>query len=146
LKLTKNPNILLGVVLGIVGAIVGGIVWYFITIGTEREIGYISLGLGYLVGTGVYWGSGKKRGHQLQIISAVITLITIFVTEKFIFDYFLNQYLQAHISEYPQMVGQTVSVSFTNQDFLMNLVSPIGLLIYAIGIYFAYKICKPRKI
>lgn len=143
---TKNPNVVLGVILGAVGAVLGGLVWYFVAVGAEREIGYISLGLGYLVGMGVYLGSGKKRGHKLQIISAVITLLAIFVTEKFIFDYFLNQYVQAHISEFPQMAGQSVSVSFFNPDFLTNLVTPIGLLIYAVGIYFAYKVCKPRKI
>ena len=143
---TKNPNIVIGIVAGVVGAILGGIVWYFVAVGTGREIGYISLGLGYLVGTGVHLGSGKKRGHQLQIISAVIALLAIFVTEKFIFDHFLNQYIQAHLTEFPQMAGQVVSSSFFDSEFLTGLVSPIGLLIYAIGIYFAYKVCKPRKV
>ena len=143
---TKNPNMPLAYAAGIVGAIIGGIAWYFIVIATGKEIGYISIGLGYLVGTGVYLGSGKKRGHTLQIISALITIITIFVTEKFIFDYFINQYIQANISKYPDMVGHSISASFVDPDFLNSLVSPIGLLIYAIGIYFAYKICKPRKI
>ncbi len=143
---TKNPNIILAIILGVVGAIIGGIVWYLVAVSTGTEIGYISIGLGYLVGMGVYLGSGKKRGQKLQIISAVIALLAIFVTEKFIFDHFLNEYFQANLAEFPQMEGQTVSISFFNPDFLRNLVSPIGLLIYAIGIYFAYNVCKSRKI
>lgn len=144
---TKNPNILLAILIGSIGAAVGGLIWYFIAIGTGREIGYISLGMGYLVGMGVYWGSGKKRGHQLQIISAIIAIVAIFVTEKFIFDYSVNKYLQSHLDQFPGLKpGQNISMSFTDPDFLKNLVSPIGLLIYAIGIYLAYRYCKPRKI
>ncbi len=144
---TKNPNILLAVVVGAIGAAIGGVVWYFVAIGTGKEIGYISLGMGYLVGFGVYFGAGKKRGHQLQIIAAFLAVVAIIVTEKFIFDYFLNDYVQNHLSEFPNLApGQSISVSFFEPEFWKNFVSPIGLLIYAIGIYLAYKFPKPRKI
>jgi hypothetical protein len=143
---TKNPNIVLGLILGVVGAIVGGLVWYFVAISAEMEIGYISLGMGYLIGMGVYLGSGKKRGHTLQVISAVIALVAIFITKKYIFDFFLNQYVQENPTEFPQLVGQVISVPFFYSDFLMSLASPIGILIYVLGIYFAYNVCKPRGI
>lgn len=144
---TKNPNILLAIVVGAIGAVIGGVIWYFVAIGTGKEIGYISLGMGYLVGFGVYFGAGKKRGHQLQIIAALLAVVAIIVTEKFIFDYFLNDYVQSHLSEFPNLSpGQSISVSFFEPEFWKNFVSPIGLLIYAIGIYLAYKFPKPRKI
>lgn len=144
---TKNPNFLLGVVGGGVGALIGGIIWYFVAIGTGMEIGYISLGLGYLVGFGVYLGAGKKRGHQLQIISALLATIAIIVTEKFLFDYFLNDYIQNHPAEFSDFpAGQSVSVSFFESEFWKSFISPVGLLIYTIGIYLAYKFCKPKKI
>ncbi len=145
-KETKDPNMMLGLVAGIVGGIIGGLVWYYVALGTGKEIGYISLGLGYLVGMGVYLGSGKKRGHQLQIMSAVIALVSIIVTEKFLYEYFINDYIQAHLAEYPNMVGQVISVSFFDPNFWQGLASPIGLLIYVLGVYFAYKVCKPREI
>lgn len=143
---TKDPHIALGVLLGAIGAAIGGFVWYLVAVGTGTEIGYISIGLGYLVGMGVYLGSGKKRGQKLQVISALLTLIAIFVTEKFIFDYFANEYFQANLEQFPEMVGQVISVSFFDPTFLGSFTSPIGLFIYAIGIYFAFKICKPRRI
>lgn len=143
---TKNPNYILGTIAGLAGALVGGLVWYFIAISAGWEFGYISIGLGYLVGTGVHYGSGKKRSHSLQGISAAITLIAIFVTEKFIFDHSINAYLQANLDKYPGAVGQVFSGSFFDATFLQSLVSPIGLVIYAIGIYYAYRLCQPRKI
>lgn len=144
---TKNPNILLAIIAGIVGATIGGAVWYVVTITTGREIGYISLGLGYLIGFGVHLGSGKKRGKLLQIVSALLAIVAIIVTEKFIADYFLNDYIKKHLSEFPDLLaGQSISVSFFDPEFWKSLVSPIGLLIYVIGVYLAYVFCKPSKI
>lgn len=144
---TKNPNILLACVFGAAGAAVAGVIWYFFAILTGKEIGYLSLGMGYLIGYGVYFGAGKKRGRHLQIISALLAIIAIVVTEKFIFDYFLNDYVKSHLSEFPEVsAGDSFSVSFLQPEFWESMVSPIGLLIYAFGIYLAYKFCKPRKI
>lgn len=100
-----------------------------------------------MIGFGVYFGAGKKRGHNLQIISALLAVVTIIITEKFIADYFLNDYIQNNPAEFPDIpVGQSVSISFLEPEFWKSFISPIGLLIYAIGIYLAYTFCKPRKI
>lgn len=144
---TKNPRILLSIIVGAIGAAIGGAIWYVIAVTTGREIGYISLGLGYLTGLGVYLGAGKKRGHQLQVISAILAVIAIIVTEKYIFDYVLNDYLQKNPGQFPDFPsGGKISVSYLEPEFWKNFVSPIGLLIYAIGVYLAYKFCKPRKL
>ena len=144
---TKNPNILLAVVVGAIAALVGGIVWYYFTILSGFEIGYVSLGLGYLVGFGVYYGAGKKRGHKLQIISALITVIAIILIEKFILDHLANEYLQNNPTEFPDIpIDTSISVSIFSAGFWESFVSPIGLLIYAIGVYLAYGFCKPKKI
>ncbi len=144
---TKNANILLAIIVGAIGGIIGGVIWYFVTINSGMEIGYVSLGLGYLIGFGVYLGAGKKRGHQLQIISAILALVAIIVTEKYIFDYFISEYIKNNPSEFPELsVGQTVAVSYFEPEFWKGMISPIGLLIYSIGIYLAYKFCKPNKI
>lgn len=144
---TKNPNFLLAIIVGSIAAVLGGFVWYYVVIITGMEIGYISLGLGYIVGFGVYFGAGKKRGHRLQIISALITLVAIIVIEKYIFDHFLNEYIRNNPAEFTDLpAGQLISVSFLEPEFWKNFISPIGLLIYAIGIYLAYKFPKSRKI
>lgn len=144
---TENPDLLYAVLLGTVGAAIGGMIWFLVAIGTGREIGYVSLGLGYLVGYGVYYGAGQKRGYQLQMISALLAIIAIVVTEKFIFDYFLNDYVRKNPSEFPDHpVGKWASVSFFEPVFWKSFMSPIGLLIYAFGIYLAFNFCKPRKL
>lgn len=144
---TEDPNILTGVILGSIGAAIGGVIWFLVTVTTEREIGYISLGLGYLVGYGVHLGSGGKRGHFLQLISAAISIVAIIVTEKFIYDYLLNAYVHGNPDLYPDIgTNDVVSIPFFALEFWKSLLSPIGLLIYSIGIYVAYSICRPRKL
>jgi len=144
---TKDANIPLAILFGVVGAAIGGILWYLITTITKTEVAYLAIGLGYIIGFAVHLGSGKKRGMNLQVISAVLTVIALFVSEKFIFSYFANSYIQTHLSEFPGIEqGQMISIPVYDSAFLHSLVSPIGLLIYAIGIYFAFKYCKPRKI
>jgi len=144
---TKDPNIFLAILAGAVGAAIGGVVWYFVAIGTGREIGYISIGMGYLVGYGVHLGAGKKRGQRLQIIAALLMAVAIIVTEKYIFDFFLNDYIKNNPGEFPDIApGEKVAVSLLEPELWKSFISPIGLLIYAFGIYIAYKFCKPRKI
>lgn len=144
---TKDPNWGLAVLGGALGGAIGGALWFGVAIGTGREIGYLSLALGYLVGYGVYFGAGKKRGQGLQIMSAVIALATMFITEKLMFDYFVNDFITKNAANYPDWVpGTKVTISLLDPVFLESIVSPVGLLIYAIGIYLAYSICKPKKI
>lgn len=144
---TKNIKLSRAILFGIIAGAIGGVAWYLFAVVTGMEIGYISLGLGYLVGYGVYFGAGKKRGKKLQIISAILAILSIIVAEKFIFDHYLNEYIQSNLNDFPDILpGQSISVSFFEPLFWENLASPISILIYAIGIYIAYKFCTPRKI
>ena len=144
---TKDPKTVPALVLGIAAAALGSFGWYLITIATGMEIGYISIGLGYLVGTGVYLGSGKKRGLRLQVMSALLAVFAILVAEKFILEHYVNEYIRNNPGEFPDMAaGEYLSVSFFEPMFWENLVSPISVLIYAIGVYVAFKVCAPRKI
>lgn len=144
---TKDPNIAGAVGLGILASIIGGIAWYYITVTTEREIGYIAIGLGYLIGMAVMIGSKKKRGLKLQFLAAGLTLIAIFVSEYYIYTHFVNEYIQVNLNEFPDFSpGDVADISLFDVGFLKNLLSPIGLLIYAIGAYVAYGIPKAKKI
>lgn len=144
---TKNPHLLGALALGGAASIVGGVIWYFLTILIQREFGYVAIGLGYLVGMGVHFGSGRKYGRTLQVIALLLTLVTIFVAKYFIFNYFVSEYIQSNLGEFPDFqLGDVVMVPIFSADFLKELVSPIGLLIYAIGAYVAYRVPQMKKV
>ena len=145
-KETENPNILLALILGSLAGVIAGIIWYFFSILTGYQIGYIAIGVGFLIGWAVVFGSGKKRGAVLQILSAVITLVTLFISEYFMTLYYFRQYMLKNNSEFPDYNGEMFFVSPFEPDVLSSMISPMGLLIWGIGVYFAYSIPKSRAI
>ncbi len=143
---TKNPNIPFAVICGCVAAVVAGIAWAAFSILTGYQVGYIAIGVGFVIGWSVIWGSGQKRGQTLQLISAGLTFITLFVSEYAMTMYYGRQYLLAHPEEAPGYDGSWLFANPFSPDLLKDMLSPMGLVIWGIGIYFAYSLPKSRKI
>jgi FtsH-binding integral membrane protein len=142
---SKDINMAGAFGLGIVASIVGGIIWYYVSVLTNMEFGYVAIGLGYLIAFSVYIGAGKKRARNLQILALVLTLVTIFFVEHVLYVHFANEYIQTHLSDFPNFqAGDRVGIPLFDQDFLSSLVTPIGLVIYAVGAYVAYKYLRPK--
>ena len=135
---TKNPNLPKAILGGIVGGGLGGLLWFLFVVVTKLELGWIAIGVGWLVGMGVHLGSGRKRGLHLQLLSAFLTLATLFIANYFV----LYKLVQDEVG-----IGlQQLPFSLVMQVFMKSVVSPIGLLIWAIGLYVAFRVPQPRKI
>lgn len=143
---TKSPNIAMAIISGVVAATIAGVAWSLFSVLTGYQIGYIAIGVGFLIGWAVIFGSGKKRGPALQLISAAITLITLLVSQYFMVLYYYRKYLLEHKAEFPDYNGEWFFVSPLNPDVLKDMFSPMGLVIWGIGIYFAYSLPKSRNI
>lgn len=59
--------------LGFGGMLVGATVWYLVGKFTGYEVGLIAILLGFLVGKGIFIGSGKRGGIGYQIMALLIT-------------------------------------------------------------------------
>ena len=143
---TENPNMMMAAVMGGAASIVAGILWFLLSVLTGYQIGYVAIGVGFLIGYAVIWGSGKKRGASLQILSSGITVLTLLVSQYAIAIYYLRKYLLDHKADFPGYNGQLFLVSPFDPDMLRNMFSPMGLVIWAVGIYFAYSLPKARTI
>jgi hypothetical protein len=143
---TQNPNMVMAAILGILAAIIAGVAWFLLSVLTGYQIGYVAIGVGFIIGHAVIWGAGKKRGASLQILSAAITIVTLLISQYVIVLYYIHKYLLEHRADYPGYNGQWIFVSPFNPDVLKGMFSPMGILIWAIGIYFAYSLPKARSI
>lgn len=144
---TLNPNLGGALLGGVLGGILGGFIWYIFVVTTQREIGYLAIGVGYLIGFATFFGAGKKKGKSIQNISALITLMTIFISEYFIFMHFFKEELIKEVGiDKATLAMNKINITPFNSFFLKSILSPIGLLIWAIGIYIAYRFAKPHKI
>jgi hypothetical protein len=73
-RLEDQPNLLMGLVGGTIAMLVGAIVWGVITYFTEYQIGWIAIGVGFLVGAAIrFFGKGKTM--IFGISGAVLALI-----------------------------------------------------------------------
>lgn len=141
---SQHPNLLMGLMAGSAAGLIAGVVWYLIVVLTGYEIGYVAIGVGYLIGWGVHLGSGKKRASTLQILSATLTLGTLLIANYFTVLHALRKYLLEQKTEGYQ--GQFFFISPLDPMLWQNMISPMSLLIWAIALYVAFSVPKPRAL
>jgi hypothetical protein len=73
-EVETGSNLLLGLIGGGIAMLVSAIVWGAVTYFTEYQIGWIAVGVGFLVGTAVRF-FGKGRSAIFGIISAALALL-----------------------------------------------------------------------
>lgn len=147
-KETKDQNILGAVTLGVISGILGGILWYLITVLFNWQIGYMAIALGWLIAMGVHVGSGYKKGKNLQVISAMLMIIILLSSEFMIFLHYTGQSPNWNTTSFNvlSILIQENNLGAAISSFFSQSTSPIGLLIWGIGIYTAYIILKPVKL
>lgn len=73
-QLDDQPNLLMGLIGGVIAMLVGAIVWGAVTYFTEYQIGWMAIGVGFLVGVAIkFFGRGKTP--MFGISGAVLALI-----------------------------------------------------------------------
>lgn len=139
-KETQNINFPMALLFGVGGAAVAGLIWFLVATITHYEIGYVALGVGYIIGFAVHFGSGRKRGIQLQIMSLLLTALTLFAAEYFITVYILNQVLRE--------AGASAMILTSPFDWELwkDIATPILLLIWGIALYIAFRVPRARKL
>lgn len=77
-RLDDQPSLLMGLVGGVIAMLVGAIVWGAITYFTNYQIGWMAIGVGFLVGLAIkFFGKGKTlifgvSGAVLALIGCVL--------------------------------------------------------------------------
>lgn len=64
-------------VYGVIAAVIGSIAYAAFTIGTHIQIGYLAVGVGYLVGKAMLHATHGLGGRKYQIASAVLTYLAV---------------------------------------------------------------------
>ncbi len=100
---------------GAVAAVAGAGVWYGLVLATDYKLGLVAIGLGWLVGKGVVWGAGNKRGASLQLLGGGLALAGLLLGEYLIVNHFVRQAVEgfegwlapgAFLEIYPRMLAE----------------------------------------
>lgn len=129
----SEQNLLGGIVAGLVGAIVGGAMWAAITAATEFQIGWMAIGIGFLVGIAMR-AVGKGIEPTFGYIGAGLSLFGCALGNYLTVVWFVaeNQdieFLDLVTSMRPADIANLMSVTF----------EPMDLLFYGIAAYFGYR-------
>lgn len=73
-QLDNQPSLLMGLVGGTVAMLVSAIIWGVISYVTEYQIGWMAIGVGFLVGIAIKF-FGKGKSVMFGVSSAVLALI-----------------------------------------------------------------------
>jgi hypothetical protein len=110
-QLDDQPNLLMGFIGGVIAMLVSAIIWGTITYFTEYQIGWMAIGVGYLVGVAIkFFGRGKTM--TFGILGAALALVGC-VLGNFMF--------------YSGMIAHEESTSFLNVFFFF-LFSPVATI------------------
>lgn len=128
---------------GLGGMLAGATVWYLIAKLANLQIGLIAILLGYLVGKGVFEGSGKRGGQRYQILAVILTYLGIGLA----YLPFVLEGMQGE-STAVAVIGSIYAV------FTLPVLSTIGdlpgglisLLIYAFAIMEAWKLTRAARL
>jgi len=130
---------------GLIAAIIGGTIWGLIAIATDREVGYIAIGLGLLCGFAVVLLSRGKKGPLLQFIAVVASLMGIVIGKYVLFQYIVVESVKTEqgievASEIPY-VSLNLIVYFGQN--LVGMLGPYDILWAILAIVAALKIPAP---
>jgi len=132
-NLQREQNYLLGVIGGLIGGITGALLWAAITIAIDYQIGFMAMGVGFMVGYGMrFLGRGIDKIYG--ITGGAIALFSV-ALGNFLFaigilaEVWEVSYIEALWSFNYAMTLELMTVTF----------SPMDIIFYLIAIYEGYR-------
>ena len=133
-RLESQQNLALGGIGGFVAAVLGAGVWAGITVATGYQIGFMSIGVGFLVGFAVRT-LGKGITSTFGVVGATFSLLGCSL---------------GNLLAVTAMVASEQGVSFLDavvqlnagliQELMIAFFNPMDLLFYGIALYYGYKL------
>jgi hypothetical protein len=146
-----------GLVFGIAGAIAGFILYVAFALLTNLVIGFVSLGVGYIVGKAMHFGSGGVGGRRYQLVAALLTYLAVSMSAVPIAIHQMKEH-HSHMqsneaaapprarTSLPRAIGVLVLIGVASP--VLALQNPaqglIGLVILFVGIRFAWRFTAGR--
>ncbi len=131
--LRSEQNLAMGVFTGFVAAIAGAATWAMVTVYAEYQIGWMAIGIGFIVGFAVRI-AGKGIEPSFGVVSAVLSLFGCVLGNLWTMTYFFAV---------KEGVPFLTAVSQLNPDIAVKIMAStfniMDLLFYGLSLYFGYK-------
>lgn len=135
---SEAPNLAGALVGGLVAALVGALIWAVITVTTKFQIGFMAVGVGFLVAWAVRT-LGKGRDATFGIIGGVCALLGCLLGNLLSACGFIaGQAGEPVVSVTLRVLGNPASIATILQETFQGM----DLLFYAIAVYEGYKLSR----
>lgn len=129
----EEQSLLRGALAGLGAAAVGAGVWAVVTVVTQHQIGWMAIGVGFLVGIAVRF-FGKGTENTFGILGAVCALLGCLAGN--LLAVCISAAQQYHLPLLEILAGLSPQ---TIEELLRDTFSPLDLLFYGLAMYEAYK-------
>ncbi len=133
-RLRSEQNLGLGIAAGAVAAVIGAATWAVVTVVTHYQIGWMAVGVGFLVGFAIR-AFGKGMDRAFGIVGAGLALFgCLFGNLLAVCGMVAQQEGLSFLSVFSSLDMQVV------QEMMIATFSPLDLLFYGIAVYEGYKL------
>lgn len=132
-KLRAEQNFGLGIIGASVAGLIGAALWGLITVTTEYQIGFMAIGIGFIVGIGMRQ-MGKGVDKQFGIAGAIIALISVVLGNVLSVIGFIA--IELDMSFFETLFG--IDYAYL-PEVMIDTFSPIDILFYAFAVIEGYK-------
>ncbi len=132
-NIRDNQNISLALIIGLAAAILGAIIWATITKVTGYQIGWMAVGIGFMVGYAIRF-FGKGIDLSFQISGAILSLLGCLLGNLLTICIFVAEQEAIGLSDVLSMLDISITI-----DLLISSFQPTDALFYAIAVYEGYK-------
>lgn len=129
-----DQNLIGGALAGLAAAAVGAAVWAAVTVVTDYQIGWMAVGVGFIVGMAMR-AVGKGIDKVFGVIGAGLALFGCLLGNVLTIVYFVSKAVSlGYFETFSRMNPATIP------DLMVATFSPIDLLFYGIALYEGFKL------
>ena len=129
----EEQNLLMGTISGLLAALVGAGIWAGVTIATEYQIGWMAVGIGFLVGLAVQF-AGKGISPIFGWTAAALSMFGCVVGNILTYTWFIADYEGLGFMEVASQLNVAAIVGLLATTF-----GAMDILFYGLAVYFGYK-------
>jgi hypothetical protein len=133
-ELRAQQNLPFGFLGGVAGMVLGAVLWAVLTALLDRQIGYMAIGVGFLVGLGVRL-LGRGLSPAFGVVGAALSLAGVLAGNVIASALLASRELGVPFGDVLSILDLDLIVEIIKESFA----GPIDLLFYALALYFGYR-------
>lgn len=129
----QEQNLVVGSMAGLVAAVSGAAVWAGVTVLTEYQIGWIAVGLGFLVGIAMRT-MGKGIDQVFGVVGAMLALLGCVLGNVLTIAWYISAQTGASLLNVLTELDIELMIELITETFQF-----MDILFYGLALYFGYK-------